>query len=613
MRVSNPSTYFGLVFLTGVFLALIAGSAVSQEADGPLRLILPEERAQDEVDEVPDPRPGTASQRDNVIENVVAPAESPTTVISSGGIEVGTLDAIGPDAIGVLLQDVEALPPHLWSGSRRASVDALLPRLPLDAPSAAMRRLMLRLLTSPAQPPVGPAKPGSFALLRAELLAAMGAREAAVTLLNRARPADSREVIARVESDRWLSVLDYDSACNQVSGMLDRSKSVYWRRVLILCQAQTNQLAAAKLGLDVLRESGADADPLFDDTIFAMADLVEPAVDVAAELTPLHIATLRLAQIPIPPEATVGAAPDLVAVIAAAPETLPLTRLLAAERAEATGAASVDFVRSVYRAMVFSPDERASALQVAETLDPPLGRSLLFQSVEAETVATARAEVLAAALSLAEEHNAYSTMARAVSDAVRSIPIRPEYSWFGETAGRALIASGDWAVAAEWFRLAAEQAPFDSEAEHAMQRLWPLISIASEVGPLPTSVLDRWLDHRRTTAASGDVIAQANLLVVLLEGLGHTIEPDVWDRLLSEQLTVETRAPVPALVRNLRIAAERSRLGETVLMSLLALGGGGPTTTDAATIGLVVSSLISVGLEQEARAIALEAALAAGL
>ena len=32
-----------------------------------------------------------------------------------------------------------------------------------------------------------------------------------------------------------------------------------------------------------------------------------------------------------------------------------------------------------------------------------------------------------------------------------------------------------------------------------------------------------------------------------------------------------------------------------------------------ATIGLVVSSLISVGLEQEARAIALEAALAAGL
>ena len=48
-------------------------------------------------------------------------------------------------------------------------------------------------------------------------------------------------------------------------------------------------------------------------------------------------------------------------------------------------------------------------------------------------------------------------------------------------------------------------------------------------------------------------------------------------------------------------------------MALVLLGEAGPAVTGLATVGPVVSGLAAVGLREEARAIALEAALAAGL
>ena len=80
---------------------------------------------------------------------------------------------------------------------------------------------------------------------------------------------------------------------------------------------------------------------------------------------------------------------------------------------------------------------------------------------------------------------------------------------------------------------------------------------------------------------------------------------------VSGQLNVETYAPSPALWRGLRRAAAAGAVGETVLMALLALGEPGPAGANATTLGAVVEALGAGGLEAEARALALEAVLAA--
>jgi hypothetical protein len=53
-------------------------------------------------------------------------------------------------------------------------------------------------------------------------------------------------------------------------------------------------------------------------------------------------------------------------------------------------------------------------------------------------------------------------------------------------------------------------------------------------------------------------------------------------------------------------------LGETVLLSLIALGPGGTSTYHPLMVSAVIDALRVIGLEKEARAIALEAAVAAG-
>ncbi len=71
--------------------------------------------------------------------------------------------------------------------------------------------------------------------------------------------------------------------------------------------------------------------------------------------------------------------------------------------------------------------------------------------------------------------------------------------------------------------------------------------------------------------------------------------------------------PRPALWFRLEEAARGARKGETVLLSLLALGDGGPAQADPIVLRRVLRALGAVGLEASARALAVEAAVAAGL
>jgi len=74
-----------------------------------------------------------------------------------------------------------------------------------------------------------------------------------------------------------------------------------------------------------------------------------------------------------------------------------------------------------------------------------------------------------------------------------------------------------------------------------------------------------------------------------------------------------TVVPRPVFWRNLRNAAVQQRIGETVLLALTALGQAGPTQADPTLLRTVIESLRSVGLGDEARALAIEAAVAAGI
>ena len=608
------SALVGGILSVALLLIAFAGEGIAQDADEPLRLI-PEQQneANDERSES-DETDTAASPAEAGVESEDA-AEPGATASESAqsGIEVGSLEAIDLDAAGVGVPGIEPLPGDFWSGSRRSRIEALLPRLPAAVPSVAMRRLALALLTSPARPPAGQGEAGALVLARVGRLVDMGARDTALALLEGAGPEGGQTLSARIENDRLLAALDLDVACEKILGKAGRAGDGYWRRVRILCQAHAGLIEAATLGLELLLETDAAPDQVFDDTIYAMAGLAEPAVDPLADPTPLRVAAWRLAQLAIPAEVVSRAVPDVLPALAGTPASLPGIRLVAAERAEVAGTLPIEALRDVYRAMAFSPEERADALEQVETLEPPLGRALMLQAIEAQTAPALRAELLAAALALAEAQGAHGTTARALAHLVRTVPPAPEHGWFSGAAGRALMAAGDHDAAVAWYALASEEAPRNDDAAGSAVRLWPLMLLSADEVYLKTAPFEAWLALRADRGGEAVALARADWLAVLVDALGGRIDPEVWDRLMLDERAVEARAPAPALAKGLQKAAEGGLLGETVLLALLLIGDDGPAAAGIATVGPVVSSLVSAGLREEARAIALEAALAAGL
>src|SRR3546814_16624500 len=71
--------------------------------------------------------------------------------------------------------------------------------------------------------------------------------------------------------------------------------------------------------------------------------------------------------------------------------------------------------------------------------------------------------------------------------------------------------------------------------------------------------------------------------------------------------------PSLALQRAFANAVDGGRRGETVLLALLALGPGGPAEASPALLRNVIEGLRRIQMEDAAPAIALEAAVAAGL
>ncbi len=103
------------------------------------------------------------------------------------------------------------------------------------------------------------------------------------------------------------------------------------------------------------------------------------------------------------------------------------------------------------------------------------------------------------------------------------------------------------------------------------------------------------------------------MLKTVLDAAERTSGSTAWSAYVGANAPNFGATPDPILWQALSTAARDGRVGEAVLLSLIALGSGGTSTSHPLTISAVIDALRAIGLESEARAIALEAAVAAGV
>jgi len=312
-------------------------------------------------------------------------------------------------------------------------------------------------------------------------------------------------------------------------------------------------------------------------------------------------------------EALAATDPGVLRAIAQRADVAEALRLVAAERAALVGALTPEELGAVYAAALFSAEELDGALGLAAENYGPRARALLYRAAAETTVAAARAAVLEKAWALAYGTDAFPVAVQGTLPALATLPPSADLAWFAPAAARALFAAGEEGKAMAWYRLVERQGAVDADMAAAAVALWPLARLANPGGPgRPDAVpLDAW--RVANAAEAENAAARAADLYALLHAVGDDLPDDAWADMADGPVAREARVPTFPIWRGLERAADAERRGETILYALLALGSAGPAGADTAVLGRIVPALKRIGLEREARAVAVEAAVGRGL
>ncbi len=576
------------------------------DSAAPVRLVPPGAAGQAPEESV---RPAEAPDAEAPESSPESPNRGPS---DSDGVTASTLSA--PDAASVGLIDTAegGFDISLWQGSKRALIEKLLARLPARIRSTAARALAVRLLSTRARAPQGDSGGPDLLGSRISRLVELGELDAAGRLANQIPVEQAGGAPSRSAVEALFLRNDNAGACQRVQGFVRRSLDAYWQRASAFCLLLSGEEAQANMIADILAERDDDSAPLFSMLIETLNGGEAAVVESLPHPAGLDLAMMRAANIRLPADVLSSDRPAVLRSVVASPNADLDLRLEAAERALLYGAIDAGTLLELYAAAPWEDADLADAATVAESHWGPRGRALLLRAAAAAETPPAKAAILARAFGLAREKGGYDVVAGASMPVLASIPQEPAVGWFAYDAVSALLAAGRAETAQGWLGLVDGNNETTPEARETAARLWAVARLAApeiDAAPVEEAALTAW---RR--AAYGDDTAagrEATVLALsLLEALGVEAAPGRWAGLLAEGQPPQAAAPDIAWARALEEAAAGERLGETVLIALLGLDGAAAGPPDAATVTVVVRSLRRVGLEAEARALALETAVA---
>jgi hypothetical protein len=341
-----------------------------------------------------------------------------------------------------------------------------------------------------------------------------------------------------------------------------------------------------------LREQKAPPDPVFDALVAALGGR---AIKLASlpQPSPILVTLVAAAKLPLPAEAVAAADLPSLRAWAGNEAVPPLQRLAAAERATALGAMTPAALGELYAKVEVKPDELGAAIKQGKAPATPRDRALLYQVARTDPAAAVRATALKSLLAEARKRGDFFTTARVIAPILAELPASDDLAPFAPEAVRALYAGGRPEAATPWLA-------------HADPATAPLLQALTQ----PASP-DAKAPRDAVAMVAGRDARQAAMLLSLMTALGLPVTPADWAPLLAAP--AGGALPCAALWLDQQQAAKGGRLGETVLATLILARAGDHLAAEPIILARAVAGLKEVGLDEDARALAVEAALGAGL
>ena len=541
------------------------------------------------------------------------PESTPQTTVAPE-VEIESLSAPDAGAAGLLDSANGGLSVDMWQGADPRIAEGLMPKIPAATGSAAMNGLARRLLLSVARPPRD-VNPGEFLGYRVDRLVALGQGRDVEGLVRGAGELANDPMVLEARINQMFLDDDVLGACPLVREAVRRDPTAYREMALVFCQRLDGEFTQADLGLSLLGDQGVDVGATYRRLDLALQGAPNIEISSLADANPLLLAMAIEAEVEIPGDVTSSDDPAVLVALARNPQMTPDIRLTAAEKAVAQAVLDPDVLAELYRDVAFTPEERANALSQAQQFGGPKGRALLFQAAQAQPSSTGQAEVYRALLLNAASEGGttgYGSAARAVRGQLAALPPSPELAWFAADAVAALLVAGDPEAAARWWPLMEERARTDPSTQPQVHALWPIMRMAfGEQMADDGSRMEAWWDQFGPDEEA-ERRARGTVYAALMTGLSdEAVDPLLSHLVIGPQLLSED-VPQSVLIDAMLRSAAEQRVGQTVLLALVVLGEGGTAQADPITLGAVISALREVGLGQDARLIALEAAFASG-
>lgn len=523
----------------------------------------------------------------------------------SGPVVVQTLGALDASSVGTLDLATGSLGSAMWSGTDPQRVVTLLKHLPIATRSPQMQKLLKRLLLTPAAIPQGLSNPTQLIELRLRKLREAGLVLDAIALLGRLPPATMTPELVKIQVELLLLQGQNTDACTLGKSQKANSKDVFWEKLEIVCNIFEDNLEKAELGATLLEEQDGESDSIFFDLFDRLAGGKSELPEDDTPLSALHYAMLREAKLPISYKRLEQSGYDLLWALATQQSADLNERVQAAYKSLSVGSVRPGLPR---RLIV------EGGLQDKAEEAPSLARiASLYRQFQAEKDGAAKPALLEAIWKEAIEDNTLFTAASLTLPLLQQIPATRQTEAFEFNALRLYLLEGDTENAQGWERIVRRAAlrGTPAEREDARKRItrvdaYMLMSSAPGIARWNAESFDLW-----SFAAGDDVKKSANvgLLLAILGDFGQEISPALWSKALDLGQVPRSSNSNLVIEKNLEIASERERIGETIALALTMLGEAGPSGVSTTTLSTVINSLKRIGMETEARNLALEAAI----
>ena len=573
-----------------------------------------------------------------------------------GTVQIDALQAIDINEIGILNLDQGALGFEMWFGVSKEFVKNLFSKLPQKIKSEIMRDLLGRLLLSPARAPEPMRQETWLISERLKKLVSIGNIKESQRLLGVIPDISEEPELVKLDLELSLLNNDLSKVCSISSRVFPQTPSSYWQEIFNFCNYITEGADKAALGISLMREAGGSSERFFNlaDALIS-GEILE--LDEFSNPSALDLAMIQEANVKIPFSSILTTNPNALRSVALNSKAPLVTRLAASDEAHLLGVFSSQQVRNIYDKLSFSDDEIANPLSQAEIRFGPRVRALLHYTAKNQALPASKAEAISRALFWGRYENRYFSTVQVFGPLIKSLKPTEELSWFAGEAARAMLILGDTEKAQSWYEVMESISYASKEGKFELDSFRPLASLTGLVGSKVrgASILRAWFNsvgHKK--------IQRALVLFQVLEAFGEDVPSDLWLDTITDEVQNNLNLPDLYIWNRLLMASEAKQksilnqkqpkllsdsnqqtsvnklelnkggqkyretqgkvgfaispgIGETILLALVALGEKGPSDNHPVVLKAVIKALLNIGLEKEARLLALEALLAQGL